>query len=370
MNATDAPHRPAAGADLVARPQQVRPYPPSWVNRFTDWLERLPGPLWLPYLILVAIALPIEQLQPWITGTLPFGTLSADAVVYAISAVYPLALLHYLGGAARRAWARFRPAVEMTDDEAEATLYRLTVIPARPALAIVALILVLAIPYYATDPYALQAPVLALVLRNITELPAGILALMVTYNAIRQLRLVARLHERAEHINPFAPGPALAFSVLTAQTAIGLSIIAVPALVGPPEVVASAWSLGWLIAVMALAGATFVLPLRGLHNRLVAEKGRLAQAVGDRIAALSADLHRVVDDAAAVGPDAELPVLQAQQVRADTLNKTLASLVQERDMVSHVSTWPWDAGTLRAVVGALGLPLTIWLITRLAERVV
>ncbi|MGH7425775.1 MAG: hypothetical protein ACREJP_06375, partial [Candidatus Methylomirabilales bacterium] len=32
----------------------VTPYPPSWVDRLTDWVERLPIPWWLFYLALGA----------------------------------------------------------------------------------------------------------------------------------------------------------------------------------------------------------------------------------------------------------------------------------------------------------------------------
>jgi hypothetical protein len=33
-------HSPPAGETFV------RPYPPSWFDRFTDWVDRLPGPAW------------------------------------------------------------------------------------------------------------------------------------------------------------------------------------------------------------------------------------------------------------------------------------------------------------------------------------
>ena len=46
----------AGSSDPVALPF-ARPYPPSWVNRILDGMERLPGPTWLAYLILGAIAM-------------------------------------------------------------------------------------------------------------------------------------------------------------------------------------------------------------------------------------------------------------------------------------------------------------------------
>jgi len=44
------------------------PYPPSWFDRFTDWVDQLPGPAWAFYLILgVAMILEISAVQ-WLEG--------------------------------------------------------------------------------------------------------------------------------------------------------------------------------------------------------------------------------------------------------------------------------------------------------------
>ena len=50
--------------------------------------------------------------------------------------------------------------------------------------------------------------------------------------------------------------------------------------------------------------------------------------------------------------------------RADAVNKTLASLVQQREILARLSTWPWSTTTLRAFVSAIMLPLVLFAIQR------
>jgi hypothetical protein len=48
----------------------------------------------------------------------------------------------------------------------------------------------------------------------------------------------------------------------------------------------------------------------------------------------------------------------------------LGSLIAERELVSRLSTWRWQAGTVGAVASAIILPVVITLITRLLGRIV
>lgn len=58
------------------------------------------------------------------------------------------------------------------------------------------------------------------------------------------------------------------------------------------------------------------------------------------------------------------------QTRIDALSKAQTALVQERDLIARLSTWPWDPTTLRAVVSAIALPIVLFLITRVLDRFV
>ena len=55
---------------------------------------------------------------------------------------------------------------------------------------------------------------------------------------------------------------------------------------------------------------------------------------------------------------------------ADARNKVISSLMTERDMVSHLPTWPWQPSTVGTLATAMVLPLVLWLMTRILERVI
>lgn len=46
----------------------------------------------------------------------------------------------------------------------------------------------------------------------------------------------------------------------------------------------------------------------------------------------------------------------------------IAALMRERELIKSVSTWPWDPRMIRGFASALLLPVFLWLITRLLER--
>ena len=54
---------------------------------------------------------------------------------------------------------------------------------------------------------------------------------------------------------------------------------------------------------------------------------------------------------------------------ADAVNKNINSLLAERDVLARTPTWPWAPETLRGFSTALALPIVLWLVFRLLERV-
>ncbi len=99
----------------------------------------------------------------------------------------------------------------------------------------------------------------------------------------------------------------------------------------------------------------FAWPLLGIHRRLVAEKRKALAESARRFEAAVAELHQRVDKKA--------------MTKMDDLNKTLASLELERAALQRIPTWPWDPGTLRGLAATLVLPLVIWLVQYILQRV-
>jgi hypothetical protein len=71
-------------------------YPPSWVDRFIEWVKRLPVPSWLFYLLLWLALFLMANAVKWLDGSQPVGTIGPFYTVGASDGVYFLALMHYL----------------------------------------------------------------------------------------------------------------------------------------------------------------------------------------------------------------------------------------------------------------------------------
>jgi hypothetical protein len=93
-----------------------------------------------------------------------------------------------------------------------------------------------------------------------------------------------------------------------------------------------------------------------MHGRLVAEKERLQGESEERLQIVFAELNRDVD-----GRDV---------ARADALNKTLLSMLQQREVLAKLPTWPWPSGTLRGFVTAIFLPPALFLVQRVLGQLV
>ena len=50
--------------------------------------------------------------------------------------------------------------------------------------------------------------------------------------------------------------------------------------------------------------------------------------------------------------------------------KSLASLLAERDLFNKLPTWPWSVATLRGVASAILLPVLIFVLTRVIDRLI
>jgi hypothetical protein len=55
----------------------THPYPPSWLDRLTDWVERLPGQSWVFYTALGLVLALISTVASWGDGAYPIGTFNA-----------------------------------------------------------------------------------------------------------------------------------------------------------------------------------------------------------------------------------------------------------------------------------------------------
>jgi hypothetical protein len=351
-----------------------RPYAPSWVDAIVDGIDRLPGPTWAAYVGIALFASLFIALEATLSSRGLFGQ-TPLYFGYAVVMVAPLAVYHFLSRGAGTAWDAFRPATNLDDAAAGHWRVELTTTPARPAAvvyaaSVVGYLLALAAAPNGFDLVGHQPAFIAL--RVISEaFWMAPVAWMVVYLLFRQMRIVSELHRAVARVDLLQPGPLHAMARLTARSAIVLLALMMVSFIPLPNVSEDARLLLRLVVApfLIVPVAAFFLPLRGMHALLDAEKVRRQAEVSTRIDATTTALHAMVDEETAIGTTRDAEASQLAQVRIDSLNMAQASLLQEREFVGKLSSWPWDVTTFRAVVSALALPLVLFVLTTAIDRV-
>lgn len=340
-----------------------RPYAPSWLDRVLDATEGLPGPPASGYLAVFAAFVLLMYFEPWLMGAAspwrPVEKLYWGGMIGA-----QLAVAGYLRRVAGSAFDAFRPALSIPETEVARLRYELTVIPSGPAYAAVAAAIAVSAVSLVINPAATGTVALT------GMLLVGAFGLQVTVASVmfvlllqlfRQMRQIRRTLARSVVIDVFRPGPLHAFSRLTSRSGIALllllgsTFVVLPSSALASEAFLVTW-LPYLVAPPLIAVAAFVLPLYGMHGRLVDEKERLQSETEERLQDLFAEINGDVDT--------------RDMTRADALNKTLASMLQQRDVLAKLPTWPWSSGTLRGFVTAIFLPLALFLLQRFLSQLV
>jgi hypothetical protein len=340
----------------------ARPYVRSWLDRLLDAIETLPVPAPLAYLAIAVAAVVVIYAEPWTMGAVsPFAPM--EKLYWGGMIGAQLAAAGYVRRVAGSAFDAFRPALPLPEPELARLRYRLTIMPAGPAFAAAGVALALAAASLAINPAAIgTVPLTGTLLVGAFVLQGWLSAVMfvLLLQLLRQVREIRQLLARAAVADLFRPGPLHAFSRVSAVTGgllvlfIASSFLVIP-IPSDPGALLVGW-LPYLVLPPVIAMGAFVLPLSGMHGRLVAEKERLQGEAEDRLQIVFAELNRDVD--------------QRAVARADALNKTLLSMLQQRDVLAKLPTWPWSSGTLRGFVTAIFLPLALFLLQRVLSQLV
>jgi hypothetical protein len=340
-----------------------RPYAPSWVDRLTTWVARLPGPSWSYYLGIGLVVFLLQTAALWGEGALPINNSVHRVHAFLAGAIaFFLVLFHHLDERAGVALAVLRPALKATEQEYDQLHFRLTTLPARATLlaSLVALVFNALLEtigeHYHLDPLN-PFPISGHLFRLVYLLLWGIFGAFL-YHTVHQLRLINRIYTQHTHINLFRMKPLYALSNLAALTAGGLSVIPYGFLlivIGTEAIKQQPLVLSFYIFLTLLAFATFIWPQMGVHRLQVEEKERLLYEANRRFEATIADLHQRIDSGQLEG--------------IGTLNTVLGSLELERNALKRIGTWPWEPEVVRLLVTALALPLGLWIIQFVLQRV-
>jgi hypothetical protein len=360
--------RPAAPSQALPDPASWVPgYPPSWYDRLKLRIDRLPMPYWLVYLFAGAVLLALETA---VHASTPLPLFDPVRTLLSVMAVLFLLLMHSLDRLAARSFDEVRPVLRARDDQIQSLRYHLVTMSAREGYAAAGLgflvgLSVLLVPYVSLAIRGVPAGQALLEVMKlvggfqIAMTPASLalnaVLLVLTwcvsgtfvFHTVRRLVWVSRIYTRHTHIDLLRPGPLYRLSRVTAGTALVLMAVVYLWFAADPTFFRNEVNLASAAMMTLLASAAFFLPLLGIHRLLVAEKEHLLDACAERVKTAIAELHRHVDE--------------ADLSQADGLNKTIASLEIERNYLWRIPTWPWQPETLRTVLGALLLPLILWL---------
>lgn len=343
----------------VKHAKEGEPYPPSFVDRLMAWIERLPGPAWGFYALAALVIVALGHGLRWLDGSLPAGSFDPERFATDAQTIYPLAILHLLNSTARRSLDDFRPALGKLEAEYEKLRYELTTLSPRFVLIATLIGFLVAALNLTQNPVGWGITSQSSLITNIVAVLFATLSIVSFIGfigqAIRQVRLIAYIHRSATKINLYESQSHHAFARLTMRTSIGivfpiyfftffLLLFDPNATEGMPAIDTITISIVILISI-----ALFILPLLGMRRRLLDEKTRLLVESDRRFEAAARKLHQRVD--------------ADSLERMDDLNKTMASLILEKDTLKKISTWPWEAETMRGFLSSVGLPILLWLIT-------
>jgi hypothetical protein len=328
------------------------PYPPSYLDRFMDAVEALPAPYWLTYLVLFLLESAVMHVLAWLDGWLPAYTFNLLLLTFPLWQWGPFAIITYLDSVSRGAISTFAPLLDLQDESITRLKDEFSTMPARPVIVSgVVWSIVYCLTTYLVigrlyDQYRFgNAFAVIIVLEGLVTYATGS---VIYYHSLRQLRLVSRTVSLVSHFNLFRLDPVYAFSAVTSQTGIAWVILLSLSLLTFPIQLAVAPSLATWAAQIVLAVAAFALPLRVVHQRLVAEKRRLLAELNQRTEATLERLHRCLDE--------------NELDDAAHLSSALAGLSTERDILGRVSTWPWRAGMLPRFLTIVVLPIILFLV--------
>lgn len=350
-------------AQAIRQPStsSIRPYTPSWVDHFTNWVDKLPGTYWLYYVGASITLLLIVVAVKWWDGSVLVGNyIHYGAVAIGTTFYYP-AFICFLDSQAKHAFKRLRPLFNGSDELRDDLEYRLTTMPARS----IWLISLLGVIYGTLIFAGVRWGILHFPAPLLTSLPSALLeyAIMVgcntlllifIYHIVHQLRIVNTIYTQHTEIDLFNLTPLYAFSGLTAQTAIGIILIESMWLTIDYGGGVETSALIVMIILLTLSSITFLFPLLGIHRLLEEIKSEHITEASQFLKKCLVSFKRCVES--------------ETNDEIDTYLKMIDGAERQIVILKRTPTWPWQPETLRGVMTALLLPITVWLITHILER--
>ena len=339
-------------------PRENLGYMTSFTDRFMRWVQRLPLPYWLTYLLFFLLQSLLILAVVWATGWLPLFKFSPLIFLFPFWLWGPLAMITYLNVVAQDALSGFRPLLDVDDAQLKKLQDEFTAMPMRGVIlsgvlwAIVYVMLTFI--FYNAFYVSYRVGNLLGTVIIIEGLVSYTIGGVIYYHSFRQLILVRRTVKMVKEFNLFQLNPVYSFSALTAQTGIAWMVLLSFTLLVYPLQVSNLPILVILGLQVFLAVGAFVLPVWILNRRLVLARRKLLIEINLRIQKTAELLHRCVDE--------------NNLDESPQLNNALNGLNIERGVVLSISTWPWRTNTLTGFLSATGLPLILVILQIIVKK--
>jgi hypothetical protein len=338
---------------------EERPYKPSLIDRFNNWVKNLPVRAWIFFVVFGLVLVLVQVLCLWLESGLQDGELLPIIIFNGLFTPFLMALIHLLDNQAASALNSMRPVLDTNESEFAQYEYKLSNMPSPLPLVIglTMVALVILMERLLTTPIryaALEQLRTSAVVFHVVDKSSAFLFGVFIYHTIRQLRLVNAIDSNYVRINLFNLRPLQAFSTLTASTAVGLVVGVYGWILINPELLTDPVILGFIAIITILAVSVFVWPLYGVHRRMVVAKERALHEIDLRFEAIFSKLNAGLRD--------------EDYSATERLDGTVASLEIQRNRIKDMPTWPWRWETARFALTAIVLPLVLAILQFLVER--
>ncbi|MGD8849085.1 MAG: hypothetical protein PVF18_05140 [Anaerolineales bacterium] len=341
------------------------PYKPSWYDRFTDWLERLPGPVLGYYLVGAVVSVGIYVAVQASQGAYAGSGFFVWHIFLALQPLIVLAWMHNLDYAAAIALERFQPAIKPDKEILDLARYKFMTLPSRPAwVATIVGVLLYLVIYGPSSPdqllmFHLSTATPSLVVVAIYFLFMWALLGLAVFHTTHQITVIRELFAKYTDPDPYNPEPLYAFSGITGRTAAILLLISyawVLLLLQTGSMQAdpvSGLSMNIFFAIFSIF--IFAWPLWGAHQLLVDSKKTALAKNAALMKTVVKEVHEKIDQK-------KLDLMGDWQT-------ALEALEIERTRIEKLPTWPWRPEALRGLIAALVVPVLVWFVQYLLERV-
>jgi hypothetical protein len=333
----------------------------SWANRYFDWIERLPIPTWLFYLLLLLLTSGFSNLAFWIEGRHPWFTFTAFSSVGGIWLPTQQGFTHWLLRGVKPAMESFRPAMKRDKAHYDRILSEMSQLPASSVRWITILLFALVSVIALTVPDFLGRDIQSNVGKSLSTLgfATGFLFGPIQfYTTYRIIVLASEAYTLSDKINLFKLQPLYALSTLSAKAGISLSILAplnyLQNIILSPYGLGPGFVIGMTTLGMSLAFGAFLIPLWATHIRIVQEKDRQLARNGEQLSVAVDKLGQMNDS--------------GQLEDVDLVDTSIGALIRVRESIKQTSTWPWEASTLRGLLSAVMLPIFLFVVQQILTR--